>query len=746
MKKTLKRGMCVLSSIFLTVSMSACFLPQNEGDKDNPTTQANIQPDTGDNENGGNSDSNVTTNVTGASLSERICGDYFGQDSYGDGIKVSIYNVFDNLYANVGYTDSEGGDIYSFWATELFPINSSDILSSDATGIDVGGMSFSVMSNMSKYFHSPVKGKISLTNDGIEISSIDGNPLELGGNIELKKSDGNEGFFFEDYSEYLENLSGTPDENLYGIWREKYSAEPRYIEFKEEDGKNKSTVYQKESGREVFLAMGEFTADTSHVSLIQADISTCAPEQFSFDYKADEDSLVISGSTPLPADSYTGDSVEFERITKDDVPLCVLCEPDDTAAIKGGFPISTPDGASREVCIQFCATDDIENNGTYFVRVGNVVYFRYYTELAIGGDVYAPFGEFLNSNDLQNGGCIGYYDLATGETGIACFDGNAGELYYLDGRFYSEKFVANDYDSQRFIERYWPNGGGLESYTEETAYSYIRGINENNTLLAISNFDYGENYTCDGTFYFNYLETSQFEDIFGSGFIGNDFYTASLSNSSDGNEIIIRELDSETQNTYTLFSFDASEFDEYGYPMKTQFLEGEDGIYVGISWFDGTAVELSDYCLVKVQSEKEDSGEFVEKGFPIGYEEPSEPYAYFDDTGDVAYTPQDPDKEAGLSSKTFGDLVEFEAPFGYQVVDEGLIPEYPFDEKSGVAVTVFEDAQKIKDNVFVILAYASYEPSQDIGWRRGYKWLGFSYMVYTKDGVKEIIPTVDMEP
>ena len=51
--------MCVLSSIFLTVSMSACFLPQNEGDKDNPTTQANIQPDTGDTENGGSSDSNV---------------------------------------------------------------------------------------------------------------------------------------------------------------------------------------------------------------------------------------------------------------------------------------------------------------------------------------------------------------------------------------------------------------------------------------------------------------------------------------------------------------------------------------------------------------------------------------------------------------------------------------------------------------------------------------------------------------
>ena len=742
MKKTLKRGMCVLSSILLTVSMSACFIPTNTGDKDNNNAQANILPDSGDIGNVGNSGDGAADS-TGASFSERIAGNYIGKDSYGDGIKVSIYNVFDNLYANVGFIDGEAGDVYSFWATELFPVNSSDILSSETTEIELGGMSFSVMSNMSKYFSSPQKGTISLTDGGI---NIDGNPFDLGGEIKLKKSDSKETFFEADYSNALEDLSGTPDVNLYGIWREKYSAEPRYIEFKAEDGKGISTVYQKESGREVFLAMGEFAADDSHISLIQADIATGSGEQFSFDYKADKDSLVISGSLPLPEDSYTGDSVEFERITKDDVPLCVLCEPDDTAAIKGGFPISTPDGASRGVCVQFCASDDIENNGSYFVRVGNVVYFRYYTPLGIGWDVYAPFGEFLSNTDLQNGGCIGYYDLATGETGIACFDGNAGELYYLDGRFYSEKFVANDYDSQRFIERYWPNGGGLESYTEETAYSYIRGINENNTLLAIDNFDYGDNYTCDGTFYFNYIEGYQNEDTFGSGFIGNDFYTVSMSYTSDKNEIIIRELDSETQGSYNLFRFDANEFDTDGYPMKAQFLEGEDGIYVGITWFDGTGIEASDYCLVKVQSETEDSGEFVEKGFPIGYEEPGEPYAYFDETGEVKFTPQNPEIKAGLSSKTFGDLVVFEEPFGYETVEEDLIPEYPFDKGEGEIVTVFEDAEKFGDDIFVILAYASYEPSQDFSWRKVYKWMGFEYRIYTKDGMKEIIPQVDYEP
>ena len=52
----------------------------------------------------------------------------------------------------------------------------------------------------------------------------------------------------------------------------------------------------------------------------------------------------------------------------------------------------------------------------------------------------------------------------------------------------------------------------------------------------------------------------------------------------------------------------------------------------------------------------------------------------------------------------------------------------------------------IGDDIFVILAYASYEPSQDFSWRKVYKWMGFEYRIYTKDGMKEIIPQVDYEP
>ena len=65
-------------------------------------------------------------------------------------------------------------DAYSFWAMELIPKDAGALLRTDTEEAEVGILSFSIMSNMSKYWGSPEKAILRLTDDGVAFVSYRG--------------------------------------------------------------------------------------------------------------------------------------------------------------------------------------------------------------------------------------------------------------------------------------------------------------------------------------------------------------------------------------------------------------------------------------------------------------------------------------------------------------------------------------------------------------------------------------------
>ena len=68
---------------------------------------------------------------------------------------------------------------YSFWAMEIVPKEAGALQSTDQDSADIGVLTFSVMSNMGKYWDKPAYGTIELTEEGVAFLGKDGadNPL-----------------------------------------------------------------------------------------------------------------------------------------------------------------------------------------------------------------------------------------------------------------------------------------------------------------------------------------------------------------------------------------------------------------------------------------------------------------------------------------------------------------------------------------------------------------------------------------
>ena len=473
-------------------------------------------------------------------FAEKVVGRYTCADGDSEVYVLELMNVHGNLYAKAGIAmadDSEGADsaagaggaqasfpeTYSFWAMELIPKDAGALLRTDTEEAEVGILSFSIMSNMSKYWSSPEKAILRLTDDGVVIASA-------------KQGDGGEEAFRE-YKRWpdasaavadpgivsvntdtpgLDGLDGTeiPDE-LYGLWKEKDSGSPYVLEFlRTESGKEKNRgilrIWRKKPGAEVYLSDEAFLctpqekadgaqdpkdgkAGVLHASgtvLGNGDMPTMWEDCF----------VLKDGILTFPAKSggagfyespfSGGQDTVFERAEETDIPLSQLAEADDVSAIRHELKAETPAG-TRAAIPQFLASEDVENNGGNFLRVGDLVFFRDVREGLDG--VSALWGDFLDVPELAEGSKVMYYDRRTGETGTAFEDGGYGSLWYLDGRFYSGEPAKNadeNYSGQS-LHRCWPDGSGMENISEGN-YASVTGASGKNDYLSVHQYVGGQ--------------------------------------------------------------------------------------------------------------------------------------------------------------------------------------------------------------------------------------------------------------
>ncbi len=262
-------------------------------------------------------------------LYNRLCGKYSYKRSNEEYYTLEITNFGNNLYAfggeAMGDATSEMLEAYSFWAMELIPEDPEDLVSADIDKFKTGILTFSIMSNMGKYWSAPSEGDICITDDGIIFEDFDSNfPYEADALGEMFVRDDR----VEDTFPYTNEERSEEHDSFEGLWREKDSDEPFFVEFS--DGRN-ITVYQKSSDKEVVLGKGSYSLDEG--SYISARVNLLGngdmPTEVGANIVQHDNNLTLELYNDLYESNVVfGDreSVELEKIKTVDIPVVKLSD------------------------------------------------------------------------------------------------------------------------------------------------------------------------------------------------------------------------------------------------------------------------------------------------------------------------------------------------------------------------------------------------------------------------------------
>lgn len=241
-------------------------------------------------------------------LAQRLCGKYSHSNVGEECSTLEVFEFAGNLYALGGETMDETDELepYSFWAMELVPEKSDALTSTEEEGCNVGVLTFSVMSNFSKYQGAPELKEIRLTEDGLILGDVSYSRDER----------------VSDTFPYLDDGTGTVPGDLEGLWKQRDTGIPCYIEF---SGSN-IRLYKKSPDREVVFGCGGCEADDDQISVTCSLLGSGGmPYEFSAGYSFGKDGsleLAVEDGNEIffgPAGKYS-----FEKINKEDVPIVTL--------------------------------------------------------------------------------------------------------------------------------------------------------------------------------------------------------------------------------------------------------------------------------------------------------------------------------------------------------------------------------------------------------------------------------------
>ncbi|MBP5493748.1 MAG: hypothetical protein J6X97_01545 [Lachnospiraceae bacterium] len=753
MKKTLRNIISTVLVLNMLMFAIGCTNPGVNTGKDNNDSQAQIVngPSTvnpsgsvgnnnGDNGNSGNQSADVS-GFSKDAFASKIEGTYFAIDEGGAPFALSIYNYYGNVYAYGGYVESEDElDVYSFWMMEFIPEDPRDFYYENTNEARIGVLTFSIMSNFGRYWSAPVEGVISLTDDGIKIEGDEALcPIGTNGRmIELSRSEKVEDFFMGDIDSYASENFATncADENLYGIWKQKDSDNPWFITFEKGEEFAEASVYQKTGGIEANLCTGYCDlSEAGSGEMIVNQFRSGSPEVYRFSYELNGDELEFAESFYF----IEGGKTVFERVDINDIPIVALYDPDNLDAIKGEAVLDVG-GKMREICAHFRATQDVANNGTDFVRVGDVVFFRYY-DLNDFSSFFADWGQFINAYELNDEGCVCYFDLNTRECGLAYRDYCSGPLYYVNGKFYSERFEANEVYSVEYLMSCYPDGSALEEWSDTDTFSEIEAVSDESNSFAVYQFLAGNLYIDYGNAYRVDLNLIPEDYVYAVKISGDSIYVVTA---NDSDKIRLTEY----QRYYggegiVLAEYDAKDIWKDGYAGIYQIEVLDDSVHVGINHVVGKYGQIKEIIVLEAEPGVENSGKVEYKGLPDLIDIYGRPYFYHDYNFDLVFADVNPDGDTYLSEDTYGNLCYYNFFDGVELIRSGFIEENPHAVYDGMTAEIFQEAENIDGLIFAVTATSSYAADKDIGETRCYLFRNFNYTVINSRGDE---PDIELNP
>ncbi|MCR4991302.1 MAG: hypothetical protein K6A38_10650 [Lachnospiraceae bacterium] len=261
-------------------------------------------------------------------LYQKICGTYcyeYGENEEGTvTYPLDIVNFGGNLYAFGGASmdsfDSDHIGSYSFWAMELIPEEADDLFATDSDECRFGVLTFSIMSNLGKYWNEPEMITVRVIDEGLEMEDL---PFIEESPALFMKNDRVERAFC-----YMNEGSADEktDKDLKGIWQQADSQYPVFVEFMED---NNIKIYRKQPLSEVYLYGGSYTE--SSPGILECSLSTLGsggmPTDFSMEYSIENGSMDIRFNDfyDTLADSINADDeLTFKKIGAEDIPIITM--------------------------------------------------------------------------------------------------------------------------------------------------------------------------------------------------------------------------------------------------------------------------------------------------------------------------------------------------------------------------------------------------------------------------------------
>lgn len=355
----------------------------------------------------------------------------------------------------------------------------------------------------------------------------------------------------------------------------------------------------------------------------------------------------------------------------------------------------------------------VYNNGHYFVRIGDKVYFRNISPDSM--DKGATFGEFLHTEFYTMPCPLISYDVNTCKwEEIGTVAGN-GELYACPKGFYIAETVPEMFDAS-CTNLYDP-------VTKETSL-YCKGlplgVSENGEILAVEEYG-GQN--MNTVLYRDGKETARLggENIYHEyvGFAGETLITM-LHTAND--EYILCSVDEIGDVTELGMIGNADR--GYGEPKQFRFLDGY--VYLCLGYYEGTGHFLSHWDVVKAKPGARDSLKIAINGddVPSEYEgegpDPDVPIFFFDTGGAIDTSKHVPYELYMGDGDKENDLCYYD-----DIFEERLLVKDFIDRSDYEKCSIIQDMESIAETAFVIYADAEADSEYDIGWRTGYRMTGW---------------------
>ncbi len=368
------------------------------------------------------------------------------------------------------------------------------------------------------------------------------------------------------------------------------------------------------------------------------------------------------------------------------------------------------------------ADGKVENNGGYFVRVGDKVYYRVYHVRALERTSISQF--FLDEKDATFPSELYCYDLKTEETEKICDVAGQGKLYAVTEGFclrtpdgFQTKLVRPDGSDGGIYGK-----GAIECVSKD-GRSACFAVYQDDVRPKHALFRDGQQITLLSE------EGSDYLDI--EGFAGNDLI--GMRYHEDDNEYAVFSCD-ENGNDTELGIIPTPEGFAYMTPEWEQLAYDPSRFYFMIGFYEGSGHFLQSWeCMEAVANQAgslkifHDSANDTAVAYGEEYID-RVPRIFLSDAG-AGLTPY-ATGDVFLSEGSYGDLQYCDGN-GYQTLEKNYSPEN--DEWTRYD-TFLQDAVVFGDKVFVISADVNRDEPADVGWRWAYDLHWLNYDVYMTDG------------